>query len=121
MAMTPQAGGDTGSDEDKTEEIKNNSGDSDEVEVEPDEPETKTADSLEEALKDLVQNFGSENVYLELPKINLKDIVITNDWINQEYERVWGDQNQDYFETVDAEFKIQEAGTERSQLSCERV
>ena len=100
----PQAGGDTGSDEDKTEEIKNNSGDSDEIEVEPDEPETKTADSLEEALKDLVQNFGSENAYLELPKINLKDIVITNDWINQEYERVWGDQNQDYFETVDAEF-----------------
>ena len=75
---TPQAGGDTGSDEDKTEEIKNNSGDSDEVEVDSDEPETKTADSLEEALKDLVQNFGSENVYLELPKINLKAVSYTH-------------------------------------------
>jgi hypothetical protein len=36
------------------------------------EPEVKTMESLEEALKDLVDHNGIENVYLELPKLDLK-------------------------------------------------
>jgi cobalamin biosynthesis protein CobT len=32
------------------------------------EPEVKTMESLEEALKDLINNSGPENVYLELPE-----------------------------------------------------
>jgi len=35
------------------------------------EPEVKTVDSLEDALKDLVNQQGEENVYLELPKLDL--------------------------------------------------
>ena len=36
------------------------------------DPEVKTMESLEEALKQLVENGGPENVYLELPKLELK-------------------------------------------------
>jgi hypothetical protein len=42
------------------------------------EPEVKTVDSLEESLKELVNQNGYENVYLELPKLDLKKIIVSN-------------------------------------------
>ena len=46
------------------------------------ELEVKTMDSLEEALKDLVDRTSPENVYLELPKVDLKKVVIPNSEIH---------------------------------------
>jgi hypothetical protein len=53
------------------------------------EPEVKTMDSLDEALKKLVSNDGYENVYLELPQLDLKKIVVPNDEIHSRCREQW--------------------------------
>jgi hypothetical protein len=53
------------------------------------EPEVKTADNLEEAIRDLVNNNGYENIYLELPKLNLDTIISPNDEIHKEINDWW--------------------------------
>jgi len=49
-----------------------------EASEEDEEPEVKTVDNLEEALKDLVNEDTYENVYVEIPKVNLKQIIVNN-------------------------------------------
>jgi hypothetical protein len=53
------------------------------------EPEIKTADNLEEAIRDLVNMNGSENVYLELPKLNLHTITAPNSEVHKEINDWW--------------------------------
>jgi hypothetical protein len=53
------------------------------------EPEIKTADNLEEAIRDLVNMNGSENVYLELPKLNLHTIIAPNPEVHKEINDWW--------------------------------
>ena len=54
------------------------------------DPEVRTADNLEEAIKDLVSNssFG-ENVYVELPKVNLDTVIASNSEVHAEIDRWW--------------------------------
>ena len=54
------------------------------------EPEVKTMESLEEALKQLVENGGPENVYLELPKLDLNKIIVPNSEIHDKCKEYWG-------------------------------
>ena len=54
------------------------------------EPEVKTMESLEEALKDLVNMDGYENVYLELPKVDLNKIIVPNSEIHSKCDEYWG-------------------------------
>jgi hypothetical protein len=75
------------------------------------EPEVKTMDSLEEALKDLVNNSGPENVYLELPKLDLKKVIVPNEEIHFRCKEAWGGflentgySYQEIFGTVDSQF-----------------
>ena len=68
------------------------------------EPEVKTVDSLEEALKNLVNQNGEENVYLEIPKLDLSKIIVTNSEIQKQCEAVWADQEMEKFEFVDKQF-----------------
>ena len=58
------------------------------------EPEIETADALEEALRGLNNlNSGSgETRYIELPKVNLKNIVISNKNIHNRINSEWADQ-----------------------------
>ena len=56
-----------------------------------DDPGVKTMDSLEESLKDLVSEISGENVYLEIPKMNLDKIIIPNDIIHDDCEKTWSD------------------------------
>jgi hypothetical protein len=58
---------------------------------EDNEPEVKTADSLEEALKNLTNNNGTENVYLELPQLDLKKIIVPNVEIHTKCKESWDD------------------------------
>jgi hypothetical protein len=58
---------------------------------EDNEPEVKTADSLEEALKNLINNNGNENVYLELPQLDLKKIIVPNVEIHDKCKESWDD------------------------------
>ena len=50
--------------------------------VEP-QPEIETANTLEEALKNLIDNRNNlENVYIELPKLDMDKIIIPNEFIH---------------------------------------
>jgi len=53
------------------------------------EPEVKTMESLEEALKELVNNDGYENVYLELPKLELDKVIVPNQEIHDNCKNSW--------------------------------
>ena len=53
------------------------------------EPEVKTMDNLEEALKELVNRDGYENVYLELPQLDLKRIIVPNSEIHNRCRDEW--------------------------------
>ena len=55
------------------------------------EIEVKTVDSFEKALKDLVSNDGYENVYLELPHLDLKKIMVSNQEIHTACRKTWND------------------------------
>jgi hypothetical protein len=75
------------------------------------EPEVKTMESLEEALKELVNNSGPENVYLELPKLDLKKVIVPNAEIHSNCKNTWdsysentGYKYEDIFGEVDGQF-----------------
>ena len=46
-------------------------------------------ESLEEALKDLVNNDGYENVYLELPQLDLNKVIVPNQEIHENCKQSW--------------------------------
>jgi hypothetical protein len=54
------------------------------------EPEVKTVSNLEEALKDLMNQDGWENTYVEIPKLNLKQIIVSNTQIHNICKQSWG-------------------------------
>ena len=67
--------------------------------------ELKTVDSLEDAIKELASMEGFENVYAEIPKLNLENIIIPNQEIHDRCVEEWSDiHNPEVFEFVDAEF-----------------
>jgi hypothetical protein len=75
------------------------------------EPEVKTMESLEEALKELVNNSGPENVYLELPKLDLKKVIVPNQEIHARCKESWNSflvdrewKSEDVFGGVDKDF-----------------
>ena len=75
------------------------------------EPEVSTAQSLEDALKDLASNEGWENVYLELPKLDLNRIVIPNAKVHSRFNEWddWMERNEvteeEIFGNADREFR----------------
>ena len=67
------------------------------------EPETKTVDSLEDAIKDLASMDGYENVYIEVPKVDASKIIIDNKKIHDSFCE-WDDVPAEAFEPIDIEF-----------------
>ena len=59
-----------------------------------DEPELHTVDALEDRLQDLINQNGVDNVYIELPKVNLETIIANNSDVHEE---------------IDADFKEQQS------------
>ena len=51
-----------------------------------DEPEVRTADSLEDKIRDLVNNDGYENVYVEVPQVNLSTVIASNTEVHKEID-----------------------------------
>ena len=49
-----------------------------------DEPEVRTADSLEDKIRDLVNNDGYESVYVEIPQVNLNTIIAKNSDVHKD-------------------------------------
>jgi hypothetical protein len=68
------------------------------------EPEVKTIESLEEALKDLVNQSSQENVYVELPKLDLKKVVVPNTEIHNNCDIQWSDDDPETFYHIDNKF-----------------
>ena len=56
---------------------------------EENDPDVKTVDSLEEALKDLIGNDGYDNVYLEVPKLDLDKVIVPNSEIHTLCKETW--------------------------------
>ena len=53
-------------------------------------PDVKTMSSLENSIKNLVnENTTRENVYLEIPKVNLDTVIISNEKIHKLCSEVW--------------------------------
>jgi hypothetical protein len=50
------------------------------------EPEVRTADSLEEKIKDLVGNDPYENTYVEVPQMNLDTVIAKNSDVHKEID-----------------------------------
>ena len=75
------------------------------------EPEVKTMDTLEESLKDLIGGSGAESVYLELPQLDLKKVIVPNAEIHSKCKEHWSSylehyeyQYSDIFAEVDRKF-----------------
>ena len=67
--------------------------------------EIKTVEALENAIKDLASTDGYENVYVEVPKLDLEKIIVPNSTIHRECREIWDDyQYPETFDDVDAEF-----------------
>jgi len=49
-----------------------------------DEPEVRTADSLEDKIRDLVNDNGYENVYVEIPQVNLDTVIGKNSEVHKD-------------------------------------
>jgi len=67
-------------------------------------PKVKTMDSLQDAIKNLASMDGIENVYIELPKVNLDDIIVPNKEIHKNCDECWDKYDQESFDDVDGEF-----------------
>ena len=75
----------------------------------PDDLGVQTAESLAGNLRDLVNTHSSDNVYVEIPKVNLDTIIAKNDKVHYEIDRWFNHQERkfeelDIFGEVDSEF-----------------
>ena len=73
------------------------------------EPDVKTMSSLEENLKELVNNNIQETNYIEVPKLNLDSVIVSNQIIHNTCKETWDKQliildDSEIFTTVDAEY-----------------
>lgn len=74
--------------------------------------ESKTADSLEDNLKDLISEHAEENVYVEIPKLNLDTVVVdvnevceyTSDWFKKHLEQ-FNENRESFFDIYEREDK----------------
>ena len=80
-----------------------------------DEPEIRTAESLEEKIRDLVNDNGYENVYVEIPDLNMDTVIAKNSEVHQEIDNFFAAQQKqqnecavdpiNLFANVDLSFK----------------
>ena len=73
-----------------------------------DEPEVQTADALQGNLQDLINSESMENVYVEIPQVDLKYIIAENDDIHKDIDLWFNHQKNNcsvnIFERADEEF-----------------
>ena len=51
-----------------------------------DDPEVRTVDSLDQKIRDLVNNNGDENIYVEIPQVNLNTVIAKNSDVHKEID-----------------------------------
>jgi hypothetical protein len=79
-----------------------------------DDLDVKTVDGLEEKIRDLVDSNAIETFYVEIPKVDLKKVIVSNSDVHREINDWWQkteekcgtpDANEKLFSLVDTEFK----------------
>jgi hypothetical protein len=70
------------------DEVQNTSDDTEE------EPEVRTADSLEDKIRDLVNHDGYENVYVEIPQVNLNTVIGKNVDVHKDIDSAFNHQQE---------------------------
>jgi hypothetical protein len=90
---------DTQETDDKSPDAKSSNDSPEEPALEK-EPEVETADSLESHLQDLINDQGVENVYLQVPDLDVDKIIATNEEVHAEIDRSWK-QQQEYIKLHD--------------------
>ena len=68
------------------------------------EPNVKTADSLEDSIKDLLDNSSVENVYLEFPDLNLDSVIVSDKEVHEYIDDFWKPFSDKEFQWVDTEY-----------------
>ena len=67
--------------------------------------EVKTMESLEDSLKDLIQEDTFENVYLEIPDVDLSTVIVPNSEIYKQCDFVWSEcEKENRFEFIDQKY-----------------
>ncbi len=69
------------------------------------EPEVRTADSLEDKIRDLVNQDGYENVYIEVPKVNLDTVIGKNVDVHEDIDACFAQQQKSYEENLKNNYK----------------
>ena len=69
------------------------------------EPEVRTADSLEDKIRDLVNQDGYENVYVEVPKVNLDTVIGKNSEVHEYIDSAFVQQQKSYEENLKNNYK----------------
>ncbi|NBO99057.1 MAG: peptidase [Proteobacteria bacterium] len=69
------------------------------------EPEVKTADNLEDKIRDLVNDDGYENVYVEIPQVNLETIIGKNEEVHTHIDASFHQQQKSYEQTLKENYK----------------
>jgi len=69
------------------------------------EPEVQTLDSLEDKIRDLVNLDGVENVYIEVPKVNLDSVIAKNKDVHKHIDDSFNYQQNIYEEHLKNNFK----------------
>jgi len=69
------------------------------------EPEVRTADSLEDKIRDLVNQDGYENVYVEIPKVNLDTVIGKNVDVHNDIDSCFAQQQKSYEENLKSNYK----------------
>ena len=64
------------------------------------EPEVRTAESLEDKIRDLVNDDGYENIYVEIPQVNLETIIGKNEEVHAHIDASFQQQQKSYEETL---------------------
>ena len=52
-------------------------------------PEVQTVDTLESKLEELADNDGKENEYIEIPKVDLSKVIVSNAEVHEEIDNDW--------------------------------
>jgi hypothetical protein len=123
MEMPPEIGGESDQPASELPDIEptesEGSGDSDDIEMTNQQPsssgdyddelEVMTADALQEKIESLVDSGAIDNVYVEVPKVNLDVVIAKNDEVHYEIDRYFNHQQKkfvelDVFGEVDVEF-----------------
>ena len=80
------------------------------------ELKVETVDSLEEALKNLAQMDGGENVYVEIPELDVEKLIIPNEDIHQ-----WCKELHDEIEPVEISSEERYYGMQNSYMQLQEI